>query len=184
MKPNLIHCIISNIYILWYNRNRNINQKIIRNIPLYAWYICDIFTMQIHHINRNEVLLNFAIIGITLFKVRKFMVDHNIFLTKKNERIYSAMIGIIIVKNVEMLHYAQDTTHYPCTTLYIIPFVNFFSCISNFVMLIIIGYTLYDQIHHYLTTTLPRFSGHKAVQEIKKYPKFTRSYAYDYYTRT
>ena len=140
--------------------------------------------MQILHINRLEVFLNFSIIGITLFAVREFMVKHNIFLPKKMEHTCSAMIGIVIIKNIKMLHYIQDPTHYPYTTLYIIPFVNIFSCISNFVMLIIISYTLYDQIHHYLTTTLPRFSGHKAVQEIKKYPKFTQSYAYDYYTRT
>lgn len=184
MKPNPIHCIISNIYILWHNRNRNINQKIIKNTLLYAWYICNIFTMQIHHINQNEIFLNFAIISVTLFEIRKFMVGHNIFLPKKIEHACSVMIGIIIIKNIKMMHYVKETTHYPYTTLYIIPFVNIFSCISNFVMLIIISYTLCDQIHHYLTTTLPRFSNHKAVQEIKKYPKFTRSYAYDYYTRT
>lgn len=185
MAITFLSNLISDLYILWYRKNRNYIIVAICYTATIIWYLTSFFIHRAQTPHIDMVIPNILLMYITTECIRYLMLHDHIKLSEDQTTIFAFSLSFLFCGNmipIPIYMHKQHIQHYTPSIQHIIIANNIIFTITNTGMIGIITYTLYKHMHKILIDTRTTLSHHATIQKIKKFPKFTQQRALIYYT--
>ena len=166
MITTFLSNLVSDLYILWYRKNRNYIIVAICYTATIIWYLTSFFVYRARTPHIDMVIPNILLICITTKCIRYLMLHDHIKLSEDQTMIYAFSLSFLFCGNmipIPIYMHKQYIQHYTSSIQHIIIVSNIIFDMTNAGMISIVTYTLHKHMHKILTDTRTILSHHAAI---------------------